>query len=233
MLTLAVDTSAAVGSVALVRDGSVLAEITTHSIAASPRAKMATHSTNLVPAIEKLISDVKLEISDCDLLAVGLGPGSFTGVRVAIATMKGYALALRKPIIGVSSMDALALANKERLPSGCSTLAVVVDAGRGEVYCSAYAVLDRQFFKVNETAIFGPEQLGARFLTPTFFIGPEVESWRAKLENVLGKRALVDAQPGHPSAALVGLLAEEKYSEQQMGDRDLEPIYLRQPVEKR
>jgi len=233
MLTLAVDTSSPVGSVALVRDGRGIAEITTNSLAASPRTKTVTHSTNLVPAVEKLLTENGAQIADCDLLAVGLGPGSFTGVRVAIATLKGFALAQNKPVIGVCSMDVLALGDKDRLPAGCSTLAVVVDAGRGEIYCSAYSTLDGQFFKVNETAIFRLEQLGRCFLTPTFFVGPTIEVFRAALERLLGKRAVVDTQPAHPSATVLGMLAEEKYAEQQTGDHDLEPIYLRKPVEKR
>lgn len=245
MLTLAVDTSSAVGSVALVRDGKVLAETTTVSTAASPRTRTVTHSTNLVPTIERLIADCRLPtpkafaspdsfgVADCDLLAVGLGPGSFTGIRVAIATMKGYALALHKPVIGVSSMDALALAHKDRLPKDCTTLAAIVDAGRGEVYCSAYSVLEGQFFKVNETAIVTIEALRARILTPTFFIGPQTAEHRPELEKHLGSRALVDTQPAHPSAGLVGLLAEEKFAEQQIGDADIEPIYLRLPAERR
>ena len=231
MLTLAVDTSSPVGSVALLRDGHPLAERTTSSQAASPRTKSATHSTNLVPAIEKLFSDLDLQITNCDLLAVGLGPGSFTGIRVAIATLKGFALVANKPIVGVSSMDALALGAKERLPAPCSSLAVIVDAGRGEVYCSVYSMLEGQFFKVNEAAIFTLPRLAAGLLTPTFFVGPQIHNYRAQLEQILSKRACVDSQPTTPAAHLVGLLAEEKFSDQKAGDVDLEPIYLRPPVQ--
>jgi tRNA threonylcarbamoyladenosine biosynthesis protein TsaB len=233
MLTLAVDTSSAVGSVALVRDGNVLAETTRVSASVSPRTRTVTHSTNLVPTIEQLLSTLNPQPSALNLLAVGLGPGSFTGVRVAIATMKGYALALKKPVVGVSSMDALALAHKDRLPTGCTTLAAIVDAGRGETYCSTYSVLEGQFFKVTETTIVTIEQLRARILTPTFFIGPQLGEQRAALEKHLGSRAIVDGNPVHPSAAVVGLLAEEKFAEQRIGDGDIEPIYLRLPAEKR
>jgi tRNA threonylcarbamoyladenosine biosynthesis protein TsaB len=230
MLTLALDTSTAVGSVALLREGRLVAEATTRSTAASPRTKAVTHSTNLVPAVERLLADCGVGIAECDLFAVGLGPGSFTGIRVAIATAQGFALACGKPVVGVSSMDALALANQDRLPTGCTTLAVVVDAGRGEVYCSTYSVLDGQFFKVNDPAIVAIKQLRSRILSPAFFIGPEVERFRADLEGALGVRALVDARAVTPGASTVGLLAEEKFAERQMGDSNLEPIYLRPPI---
>jgi tRNA threonylcarbamoyladenosine biosynthesis protein TsaB len=232
MLTLAFDTSAPVGSVAILRDGKLLAETTTNSVASSPRTKSVTHSTNLVPAIEKLSSEFNAQCSEFDLFAVGLGPGSFTGIRVAIATAKGFSLATKKPIVGVSSLDALALANKDRLPHGCTSLAAIVDAGRGEVYCSVYSNLDGQFFKVNEVSIVTLEQLRVRILTPTFFLGPEIGNFRGELEKHLGRRALVDSQPANPSAHIIALLAEEKFSEQQMGDSNLEPIYLRAPATK-
>ena len=232
MLTLAFDTSAPVGSVAILRDGKLLAETTTNAIASSPRTKAVTHSTNLVPAIEKLGSEFQVPSSKFDLFAVGLGPGSFTGIRVAVATAKGFALAAKKPIVGVSSMDGLALANKDRLPQGCTSLAVIVDAGRGEVYCSVYSNLDGQFFKVNDVSIVTLEQLRARILTPTFFIGPEIGIFSGPLEKLLGALARVDSQPANPSAHVIALLAEEKFSEQQMGDSDLQPIYLRAPATK-
>ena len=108
-----------------------------------------------------------------------------------------------------------------------------MDAGRGEIYCSAYSVLEGQFYKVNETAIITVEQLRARILSPTFFIGPQITGYRAELEKHLGSRAIVDSQDAHPSAALVGMLAEEKFAEQQIGDAEIEPIYLRLPAEKR
>jgi tRNA threonylcarbamoyladenosine biosynthesis protein TsaB len=227
MLTLAVETSSPVGSVAIVRDGAVVAETAIQSVPASPRTRRITHSTNLAPAVERLAAEAGLAISDFDLLAAGLGPGSFTGVRVAIATLKGYALAFPKPVVGVSSMDALALANKDRLPGGCTSLAVVVDAGRGEVYCSVYSLLDGQFFKVNETAIVTLPRLAGRVLAPTFFIGPGIGSYRAELERLVGSRARVDGEPVYPPASMVGLLGEEKFGEQKIGDPDLEPIYLR------
>jgi len=232
MLTLAFDTSSPVGSVALLRDGKLVAETTTNSTSTSPRTRTVTHSTNLVPAIEQLISSSKLEISNCDLFAVGLGPGSFTGIRVAIATAKGFALATGKPIAGVSSMDALALANKDRPPQGCTSLAVIVDAGRGEVYCSVYSNLEGQFFKVNDASILTLKELSARVLTQTFFVGPQIDQYRRELENLLGARARIDTAPGHPSAHIISLLAEEKFAEQQCGDSDLEPIYLRAPATK-
>lgn len=227
MLTLAVDTSSAVGSVAILRDGRWLGESTTVSTAASPRTKSVTHSTNLVPAIEELAARYSLSAARFDLLAVGLGPGSFTGIRVGIATLKGYALALKKPLVGVPSMDAMALANKDRLPKGCTSLAVLLDAGRGELYASFYSALEGQFFKVNDVSILDWEALQRRILTPTFFIGPQLNSFRDELSKRLAKRAVLDESEVQPSAHFVGLLGEEKFNEQQIGDPEVEPIYLR------
>lgn len=233
MLTLAVDTSAPVGSLAILRDGRLARESTTNSTAASPRTKTVTHSTNLVPTIERLTAEEGLRIADFQLLAVGLGPGSFTGVRVAIATLKGFALAAGKPIVGVSSLDALALDNKDRLPPGCTGLAVITDAGRGELYAAFYSVLEGQFFKVNDASILTWPQLARRVLTPTFFVSPLLEEFLTPLGEHLGSRALPDTRNAAPSAHLVGLLAAEKFGEQQRGDPDLEPIYLRAAADRK
>ena len=99
MLTLAIDTTTAVCSVALARDGQVLAEITTNL----PR----THSQRLMPLVDALCQETGLAPVDLELLAVTRGPGSFTGLRIGIATVKGLGLALGLPVVAASSLQVL------------------------------------------------------------------------------------------------------------------------------
>lgn len=226
MITLAMDTSASVGSVAILRDGKPLAETSLYRPAES-RSRSTAVSSQLVPAVQRLFAENDLRLADTDLLAVGLGPGSFTGIRVAIATARGYAFALGKPLVGVNSMDAVALGSKERIPPAYSNLAVLVDAGRREMYCAVYSVLEGRFFKVNDAALLTLAEMRRRFLVPTFFAGPEIGLWRNELQQVLGRLALVDSVDHPPLARFIGSLAEEKFREQQAGDPELEPIYLR------
>ena len=100
MLVLAIDTTTSVCSVALAKDGSLLAEIATNL----PR----THSQRLLPMVENLMAETGLKPEDLELLAVTRGPGSFTGLRIGIATIKGMGLALDLPVVGVSTLQVLA-----------------------------------------------------------------------------------------------------------------------------
>ena len=125
---LAIDTSTLVGSMALVRDGELVSEWS-----ASVRA---SHGETLLPAVQRLLGAGSTSLHDVDAFAVGIGPGSFTGVRIGVATVKGLALAEGKPIIGVTSLRVLA----RGLSGGVGLRVPVIDAHKGEVYCAAYEI---------------------------------------------------------------------------------------------
>ena len=122
MLILGVDCSSKQGSVAVVRDGKPLYQCVYDS--------NMTHSQNLLSLIENAVTICGVNKKDIDLFAVTLGPGSFTGLRIGLALVKGMAMALNKPCVGVSSLKAMA---------ECVDLDGVVipcfDARRGQVYC--------------------------------------------------------------------------------------------------
>lgn len=88
----------------------------------------------LVPTIKRIIKSLGWEISDIDYFAAGIGPGSFTGLRVGLATVKALSWSLDKPIVGVSSLDILA----SNAPKNCDFIIPVIDAKRGLVYASIY-----------------------------------------------------------------------------------------------
>ncbi|MFT3923086.1 MAG: tRNA (adenosine(37)-N6)-threonylcarbamoyltransferase complex dimerization subunit type 1 TsaB [Myxococcales bacterium] len=127
MLVLALDTSTFLGTVAVLRDGSLLAELS-----ASVRA---SHGETLLPHVERVLTHAGVKLAELDLLAVGIGPGSFTGVRIGVATAKGLALAEQKPLVGVTSLRTLA----RGMGHGVGLAVPVLDAHKGEVYCAAYA----------------------------------------------------------------------------------------------
>lgn len=128
MRLLALDTSTFVGTVAVTRDGELLAEWS-----ASVRA---THGETLLPHVAKVLELSGVAPAELDAIAVGIGPGSFTGVRIGVATAKGLALALGKPIVGISSLRTLA----RGMSSGAGLCVPVLDAHKGEVYCAAFAL---------------------------------------------------------------------------------------------
>ena len=140
MLILALESTAKCASVALSRDGSLAARYFQRS--------GLTHSRTLLPMAEDLLRHADVELRDVDAVAVAQGPGSFTGVRIGVATVKGLCWGADKPAIGVSTLEAMAW-NGECAPPD-SVLCCAMDARRGQVY----------------NALFCWEKGGPRRLTP-------------------------------------------------------------------
>lgn len=125
MKLLAVDTSTPFGSVAILDGDSVIER----------RLDLAlSHTERLLPAIEELLIQAQLQLSDLDGLAVAVGPGSFTGLRIGLATMKAFAQGSGLPLAGISTLEALAYNGRESV----EPVAAVVDAKRKEVFFALY-----------------------------------------------------------------------------------------------
>lgn len=126
MNILAIDSSAAVASVVLQKDDSVLGEYFLDN--------GNTHSETILPMTESLLNRLSMTAKDIDLFAVSIGPGSFTGLRIGVATIKGLAFGSEKPCVGVSTLEALAY-NLEGIPG---ILCPVMDARRNQVFCALF-----------------------------------------------------------------------------------------------
>ncbi len=126
MKILSLDSSALVASVALCEDENLLAEYTLNN--------KNTHSQALLPMIEEMLRALSLEVSDIDVLAASAGPGSFTGVRIGAATLKGLAFALGKDCVEVSSLEALAF----NLSGNNGLVCPVMNARRSQVYTALF-----------------------------------------------------------------------------------------------
>ena len=216
---LAIDTSGPVCGVAVMRDGAVVYE-------ASAINKM-THSVNLLPMIDAAMQSAGLTIADLDRIAVVSGPGSFTGVRIGVSTVKGLAHAHNTPCVAVDALEAMA--------AGVGDFAGVVcpiqDARAGQVYGAAFSngenrperLMDDIPLKLEEY-VETIQSFGDRFM----FLGDGMPVHRAKLEKLLGEAA-VFAKPQlaflrPASAAYLASLAEET-----VDYLALEPLYLRAP----
>ncbi|MCX6911059.1 MAG: tRNA (adenosine(37)-N6)-threonylcarbamoyltransferase complex dimerization subunit type 1 TsaB [Verrucomicrobia bacterium] len=211
MITLAFDTSGPVGSVALRRDGRLLGERALDT--------QQHHSSLLLPTIDGLLRADGLAPRDVDLWAVGLGPGSYTGIRVGIAAAKGFALAHGRPLVGAGSMEALLLEHGRN-----ETVAVVVDARREEIYFTMWAAgkpaVALQIISLNA--------LAGSVTAPSLFVGPEIKRYEPEIVKRLGPLARFPQDNIHPRAAFVGELAERRFAQQGRGDEKVEPIYLRE-----
>jgi tRNA threonylcarbamoyladenosine biosynthesis protein TsaB len=218
MITLALDTSTPRGSVALLRDDKRLAE---------ESYERTLPGQNLFDAASKLLSANQLSPKDVGLLAVGLGPGSFTGIRAGIAAAKGLALPGGLPIKGVSSFDALALTAMPQMPRDCPQMCVLCDARRDELY---FAMYDREGRRVKDCRIVTLEGIADEIHNPVWFVSFEIERFKDEIGALFGGFATVCHAPVFPSAAAVGWLAAQRFhQDDHRGDESIEPIYLRVP----
>ena len=216
MITLAIDTSSPRGAVALLRDDKPLAEGTFDR---SPPGQ------NLFDMAAKLLAANQLLVDDLGLLAVGLGPGSFTGIRVGIASAKGVALPGKLPIKGASSFDALALTALPQMPPDCPQLCVLGDARRDEIY---FALYDRQGRCVKKCRIATLEAVADEIHHPIWFVSSEIGRYKDDITALFGGFGSICEAPVFPSAAAVGWLAYHRFQDDgKRGDENPEPIYLR------
>ena len=218
MITLAIDTSTSRGAVALLRDEKPLAE---------ECFDRATPGGNLFDAAAKLLSENRLGAQDPGLLAVGLGPGSFTGIRAGLAAAKGLALPRQLPIQGASSFDALALTALPKMPRDCPQMCVLCDARREEIY---YALYDREGQRVKDCQIGTLEAIADAIHNPIWFVSFEIERFKKDIASLFGGFASICETPIFPSAAALGWLGVQRFrAAGNRGDERLEPIYLRTP----
>lgn len=229
MKTLAWDTSTAPSAVALL-DGS-------DPVASSVAASEGRHGEVLLPRVEGLLGEAGWHKRDVELLAVGLGPGSFTGLRVGLAAAKGWAVAMGLPLVGVPSHAAIAGALRaagQAAPDGA--LVVVTDAFKGEVYVSVFGPGDDPLEAAAPGRTFhdGPELATARIagavgLAPLTFAGDGLRRYFEVFSTAFGARARwADAAFDVPCPVTLGRLAYLQWERCGPGDaRGLEPIYVR------
>ncbi len=188
------------------------------------------HCETMGAALDGLLTDLGLGIGDLGGIAVAQGPGSFTGLRIGVAFAQGLALASGRPLVGVSTLDALA--HGAGLWEG--RLVACLDARRGEVYFGAYLrerggarrIGDSQVGPVGQAA-----ELCASFDTPVLVVGDAAETIRAAAEETRVSGPAITAAPpeyGLPRAAVVAALGGERLA--RGGDHapeHVQPIYLR------
>jgi tRNA threonylcarbamoyladenosine biosynthesis protein TsaB len=220
-LILAMDTASSCSSVALTRGsvtgGQVVASLSLNS--------SVTHSRRLLSAVDWLLVETGTGWQDVAGLAVSLGPGSFTGLRIGMATVKGLATAIDKPLLGVSTLDALALnCTGERL------ICAVLDARKKEVYTCFYRLdllgVPRRYGAIR---VVSPQRLAADINQPVLFVGDAVMLYGDLWQETLGARFASAPRTLHyPCASALGLLAGELLQQGQCLDpASAVPLYVR------
>lgn len=200
MKILAIDTSASSGSIALLEDELLIAELTT--------CIQKTHAERLLPSIKNLLDSVGVKIEDIDGFALTTGPGSFTGLRIGLSTIKGLAWSLNRPIVSVSTLEAIAM----NIPYSDKHICPLLDARKKEVYAGIYKVDDHWPVSVMPDSAIIPEALVKKIKEPTIFIGDGVKVYGNLIKDAIEDMAVIAPSHLWPiKASNIGLLAWKRF----------------------
>ncbi|MDN5326154.1 MAG: tRNA threonylcarbamoyladenosine biosynthesis protein TsaB [Moorella sp. (in: firmicutes)] len=219
MLVLGVDSATRVAAAAIGDDKQLVAELFFNT--------RKNHSQRLLPMIAALLAETGVELADLDGLAVSLGPGSFTGLRIGLATVKGLAQAAGKPLVGIPTLDALAW-NAWGVPG---LICPVIQARRLEVYTALFRWQEGELCRLTPYQAVDPASLVSlleSYTAPVYFLGDGVAPYREVWQQ-LGARAHFLPPPNNLSrAAAVAILGEERLRIGRPDDLSrLKPLYLR------
>jgi len=178
MKILALDTATRRCSAAIVDNGLVSAELTT--------VNNQTHSKHLMNMIDTVCEMSGRKIADVDGFAVTRGPGSFTGLRIGISTVKGLAWSLNKPVVGISSLDALAW----QCAPGAYLVCTLLDARKHEVYYCRYHFQDGELKKEGTEQVIVPTEAINDIREPCLFVGNGATLYKEEILEKLGELAL-------------------------------------------
>lgn len=220
MLILGIDTATDQVSAAIGGHEGVLGAV---SVARGRR-----HAETLVPAIDFLRQQTGIGLDELGVVAVDVGPGLFTGLRVGVATAKAMAYALRVPVIGVPSLDLVAF--PLRLTS--RLIVAAIDARRGEVFYAFYRSVPAGVQRVTPHQVGTPQELASEILATgeeCLLVGDGARRYADAFDG-LSRVLLADQEMAHPSASsLVQLAHAQALREEFVNPWELEPLYLRKP----
>jgi len=220
---LGLDTSTSIASLALIAGGRV---------AGSLQRPATSHGAALPGAVDELLRAANVSIGEVGAIAVGTGPGSFTGLRIGLSYAKGIAMASGCALLGVPGFDAMALSALERDNAEAGRLVcVVVDARKGEVYAALYRVVADGLEKLSEELVIALEHLASRIAEDVMFVGDDRAKDAAALVESRGHRvAVFDTGMLDLRGVCVAALGGARFAR---GETDraasLEPLYIRTP----
>jgi len=233
MRILGLDTSLSVASVAISEDGRVAAEdvYPRHRTAGGSGAK-SNHAEIILPLIDSVLQRAGIGLSDVAGIAVSIGPGSFTGVRIGLSTVKGLAYGTHIPAIGISTLQAIAA----RVADFEGMVCPVLDARKGEVYGAIFRKHGNQLERLTEDSLmtianFLEELRGLGKPAPCLLIGDGVTACRPLVQQAPGLQIHIADEDAMPSvAAAIALLSERQFTDHRaLRLNDLAPVYLRRP----
>ncbi|MFH1753414.1 MAG: tRNA (adenosine(37)-N6)-threonylcarbamoyltransferase complex dimerization subunit type 1 TsaB [Candidatus Omnitrophota bacterium] len=232
MKILAIETSTRNLGLAIADDEKILAEYRGDSL--------LRHAQDLIPGIESLLKKLKLRLTDIDSFAVSIGPGSFTGLRIGVSTLKGLNLATNIPIVVVPTLDAIAYSSKDSTVPVC----VIVDAKKKNLYASLYKTVDGGIIREWDYAIVSAEELierikgsGVRGQGSGFrgqgsekeilFVGDGVGLYEKQISEKIEGARFAPKDLWYPDVKVVGRMGAEKFKRGEFAEPDtLVPMYI-------
>ena len=222
MILLAFDTSTAYLSLAISDDDRFLAVRTLNNNRAL--------SSKMIPALTRMFQKAGCAPAEIDAVAVGLGPGSFTGLRVGLSTAKGLAYALNKPILGIPSLDVTAM---NVTKGSADQVCVLFDARRDMVYAAVYQCLEQGIALISDYLLSQPAAVLSHLKGRVAFVGDAIPIYRDMIDaKSRGKGAtftplFLDEKKWFPSAKNLSILARCRYDRQDYDCVEtLSPLYL-------
>lgn len=218
MLTLAIDTSTSTAGVVLLEEETIRVEVLINL--------GINHSASLLPSISHIVSLAGIQMADVDLYACTTGPGSFTGLRIGASTIKGFAMATGKPVVGVSTLDALAF----NITQSFMLICPMLDAKKKQVYTALYrSDLHNSVERICEERAVEVEKFLPDIHEDCMFCGDGAFVYQDVIKKALpGHAYFTSPIHQHIRAAAVGLLGIKKFQANDTLDLlTFTPHYLR------
>jgi len=219
MKVLALETSTMIGSIALSTPTELLAEY--------QLGIKTSYSDMLLPAIEHVLHTTNTPLQEIDAFAIAQGPGSFTALRIGMSVVKGLALATKKPVIPVSTLDGLA----QNMFASNYLICPLLDARRHEVYSAYYKKEGDVLKRLSPDRALRPKKLLEEIHEDVIFLGDGSERYRDLIGSALqGKALFAPLHLNHPRASIIAQLAFQKGMHVASPETDaLTPLYGRPP----
>ena len=217
MKVIGIDTSTMMGSVGIIDDDRPLGQFSLNI--------ERTHSERLMEAISGLIESVGITVDQIDCLAISIGPGSFTGLRIGLGTVKGLSMVSGKSVVPVSTLEALAF----NTPFCRHLICPLLDAKKNEVYTALFKYADDgSIIRLTDDLVISPGLLMDRLNEPVVFSGDGVYVYRDLLRRHLGDLAyFAPANTILPSGISIAVIGLQNFQKGMAGSSSLVPVYIR------
>lgn len=225
MKILAIDTSSKICGVTIMENEKALIKLVNDD--------EKTHSVKLMPMIDKAFNDTKLSLDDISLLACCTGPGSFTGVRIGIATIKAFSDVKNIPVVGITSLESLAY-NVKQISKPTSLICSLIDAKNENVYCGLYNFSNNFNYanifaeNIDITISKISNIINEKQFTDIIFVGDGSKIYKEKLENSFKNSIFATENYDVQNIISIANIAFNKYNNGEYGNSSsLSPIYLK------